>query len=188
MRFSRIRLSLLIRPHAIENNPFLRIQIKPLSSAKKKLSGISGHRTIRFSLQAASPPSESAYNRQGPFAPQALPRFNTTTNPSDSPQAGNAVHSPAPPFESRPPAGGVSQVPSQTIVACHPLSPRGAEQVHSSISSLPVLASPFLKGWPLLLKFNEAEPGSLSLRLTTLIHRAPTVSLPPPPSASLHVR
>ena len=97
------------------------------------------------------PSSQSAYNRQGSFAPRALPRFSTTTSPSDSPSTEHAVHSPAPSFESRPPADGVSQVPSQTIAACHPLSPRGAEQVHLSIASLLIQASPFRRGWPLLL-------------------------------------
>ena len=57
---------------------------RPVFSANA--SGIS----IRFSVLSVSfckrdmPLSESAYNRQGSFAPQALLRFNTTMNPSDS--------------------------------------------------------------------------------------------------------
>ena len=47
MRFSRIRLSLLIRHHAIEINLFLRIQIKPRSSAEN-FPGSPSFRTIRF--------------------------------------------------------------------------------------------------------------------------------------------
>src|SRR5215218_9456718 len=46
-----------------------------------------------------------------------------------------------------------------------PLSPRRAGQVHMPVSSLTVLASPSLAGWPLSSLLFEAEPGSLSLRL-----------------------
>jgi len=39
-------------------------------------------------------------------------------------------------------------------------------------------ASPFLGGWPFPCRINEAETGSLSLRLTSSPHQAPTERLP----------
>lgn len=61
-------------------------------------SGLSaGSSVMSFSFcKRYIPLSESAFNRQGSFAPQALPRFTTTASPPDFPQTKGAVHSPTP--------------------------------------------------------------------------------------------
>ncbi len=47
-------------------------------------------------------------------------------------------------------------------------------------------ASPLLEGWPLPISFNEAESGSLALRLTSSRLQASVVGSPPSPLDRLH--
>ena len=58
-----------------------------------------------------------------------------------------------------------SQVPVRSFRARRPQSPRRVPAVLAVMSSRRILASPKLTGWP-LPKSNEAESGSLPLRLT----------------------
>ena len=109
--------------------------------------------------------------RQGPFAPRALPRFLATMTPSDSRPGRPAVmHSrrrcPSVTPDAGPP-GRVSQVPR--LICRHPPSPTtpGSPTAALLVASRSVLASPLLAGWPLSTCCNEAESGSLALRLTS---------------------
>src|SRR4051812_7102232 len=53
-----------------------------------------------------------------------------------------------------------SQVPDGSVCARCLLSPRRVRPLHLVKASGPLLASPLLKGWPLSIKFNEADTSS----------------------------
>jgi len=53
-----------------------------------------------------------------------------------------------------------------------PLSPRRARQLPAPVASLPALGFTYPGRMATLKKFNEAEPGSLALRLTLSPHKA----------------
>jgi hypothetical protein len=122
-------------------------------------------------------------SEQGPFAPPELPGFDATMSPSDSHARRHGVMNSAGRLSATvpwPTRTWVSQVPGCSVSARRPLTPRGAQSLHTLVASRPVLASPSLAGWPLPL-LNGAETGSLALRLTDLPSEAATNgSLRPP--------
>ena len=67
-----------------------------------------------------------------------------------------------------------------SVDARRPLSPRRAERLPFLVSSPSVLASSSLADWPLSFLCNEAEPGSLTLRLTPLSPEASPRRITPP--------
>jgi hypothetical protein len=54
---------------------------------------------------------------------------------------------------------------SQSVSTRHPLSPRKARQLHTPVASLPTLGFTYPGRMATFEKFNEAEVGSLALRL-----------------------
>ena len=60
----------------------------------------------------------------------------------------------------------------QSVSTRRPLSPRRARQLHTSVSSLPALGFTYPGRMATPIKFNEAESGSLALRLAPSPHEA----------------
>src|SRR2546428_2382065 len=87
-------------------------------------------------LQSVPLPSESALPRQGPFAPQALPRFIATTSLSDSPASNpQLIVSLHVLLRRRNRRQGSPSLPNSTFPARCPLSPRRAPALLSNVSS-----------------------------------------------------
>ena len=146
---------------------------------------------------------------QGPLAPPRLDRsLIATTGLSDSPVSNTCLmdsicasfcssRNRSQGFDSlRSPFGlpsavylrfaPVPSLPKQTFPARCPQPPRRVPPLLLSIASRLVLASAILGAWPLSGFINEAESGSLALRLTGSLHGASTPELLPSPPASLH--
>jgi hypothetical protein len=118
-------------------------------------------------VQAAPISSDSARPRQGPLAPSCFQDFLATMGLSDSRLRQTArLFIPAYPVVPTPRRRGSPRFLGPSFRARFPLSPRGALQVHTPVASLQVsgltisgrLATPTLR--------NEADSGSLALRLT----------------------
>jgi len=60
----------------------------------------------------------------------------------------------------------------QSVSTRRPLSPREARQLHASVTSLPALGFAYPGRMATSTKFNEAETGSLALRLALSPHEA----------------
>ena len=60
----------------------------------------------------------------------------------------------------------------QSVSTRRPLSPRGARQLHTSVASLPTMGFTYPGRMATPRKFNEAETGSLALRLALSPHEA----------------
>ena len=109
---------------------------------------------------------------QGPFARPALPGVVTTMAPSESRHGRMAVMVSRRPLASRhtPPTGRPAGPPkflsalSTPAVPYHPGPPDGCTYL---LLRRQFQASPSLAGWPRPKKLNEAETGSLALRLTS---------------------
>jgi hypothetical protein len=128
--------------------------------------------------------------RQGTLAPRALPRFTATTSPSDSRLGRAAV------MHSRISLAGRHArrlvtgpgLPGSSLICRRPLSPLtpgSPSAARARCFTDGVRFRPFWKvdhyHW-----FNEAEMGSLTLRLTSSPSRASTARLPAPPPSRLH--
>jgi hypothetical protein len=125
---------------------------------------------------------------QGPLAPRALPRFLATTGLSDSPTARTQLISslrslPLAPLGQRP---GSPSLPNPTFPGRCPLSPRRVPALLANVSSRRMAGFSSSGRLATLNWCNEADSGSLALRLTGSLHGAPTRRLLPAPSASLH--
>jgi len=112
---------------------------------------------------------------QGPFAPQALPRFIATTSLSDSPASNPQLivllHVL---LRRRNQRQGSPSLPNPTFPARCPLSPRRAPLLHSNVSSHRMAGFNSSGSLAALIWFNEAVSGSLALRLTGLFDGAST--------------
>ena len=80
----------------------------------------------------------------------------------------------------------VSQVPRRSVDARCPLSPRAAHPLHVLVASRMVTGFIISGSLTAANWCNEAESGSLALRLTSSPPRAPTARLPAPPPSRLH--
>jgi hypothetical protein len=139
-------------------------------------------------LQSVPSPSESALPRQGRFAPRALPRFLATTSLSDS-HTPNARLMDSPGVSSRlwrNWSHGPPSLPNPTFPARCPLSPRRAPALLSNVSSHRMAGFNPSGSLAALIWFNEADSGSLALRLTGSLHRASARRLLTALSVSLH--
>jgi hypothetical protein len=90
-------------------------------------------------------------------------------NPSDSRPSRAAVmysRRPLAAFLRKPPLGRVSQVPDGSFGARRPLSPRGTRSPHMLVASRPMSGFALFGGLAVPRLCNEAETGSLALRLT----------------------
>ena len=128
---------------------------------------------------------------QGPLAPPRLDRsLIATTGLSDSPVSNTCLMDSicASFCSSRNRSQGSPSLPKQTFPARCPQPPRRVPPLLLNIASRLVLASAILGAWPLSGFINEAESGSLALRLTGSLHGASTPGLLPTPPASLHAR
>jgi hypothetical protein len=100
---------------------------------------------------------------QGSFAPRALPRFLTTTSLSDSrtrPLRRLWLPTKGCPLVAKETPKRASQVPDASFHTRRLLSPRKVQPLRLIEASGLLLASPLLKGWPLSISFNGAEPSS----------------------------
>jgi hypothetical protein len=68
----------------------------------------------------------------------------------------------------------------QSVSTRRPLSPRRARQLHTPVTSLPTLGFIYPGRMATLTKFNEAETGSLALRLALSPHEASPDWVAPP--------
>jgi len=139
-------------------------------------------------IEAEWRPSESIPFCQGPFAPRALPRFPATMGLSDSPAPNSRLMDSACvlPRSSRGRWQGSPSLPNLTFPARCPLSPRRAPPLFVNISSRRVSGFSFSGSLAVLTLCNEAQSGSLALRLTGSICGASAPELLPSLSASLH--
>jgi hypothetical protein len=118
-------------------------------------------------FQVAQLSSDSARPRQGPLAPSCFQDILATMGLSDSRLRQTArLFIPDHPVVPTPRRRGSPRFLGASFRARFPLSPRGALQVHTPVASLQVsgLAISGRLATPTLC--NEAESGSLSLRLT----------------------
>ena len=139
-------------------------------------------------LQSVPQPSESALPRQGPFAPQALPRFKATTSLSDS-HANNAQLMDSLCIWSRlrhNRSHGSPSLPNLTFPARCPHSPRRTPPLLVNIASRRMTGFGTSDRLALLTWCNEADSGSLALRLAGSLHGASTLRLLSALSVSLH--
>jgi hypothetical protein len=124
--------------------------------------------------------------RQGPFASRELPRFLTTTAPSDSRPGRWAV------MDSRPSlirkanhqAGSLRFLVDLSTPAV-PYHPGGFDRCKRSLLGDRFQASPSLEGWPSPDSVTRPK-GSLALRLTSSPSQASTAGLPRSPLGRLH--
>jgi hypothetical protein len=123
--------------------------------------------------QVAPFSSDSTCPRQGPLAPSCFQDFPATMGLSDSRlRSPDRLFIPGQPSVCSPYRSGSPRFLGASFRARFPLPPRGALQVPTPVASLQVsglavsgrLATPTLR--------NEADPGSLSLRLTRSQSRA----------------
>jgi hypothetical protein len=126
-------------------------------------------------LQAAHFLSYSAYPQQGPFAPRALPRFLTTMGLSDSHlrQISRLFIPRNPSAQGRATVG----LPGSSVhlsARAFPYHPGAPYRCTCLLLPCKFQASPHPAGWPLPVMCNEAETGSLSLRLTRSQSRGST--------------
>ncbi len=151
---------------------------------------VSAERTFsrsRTTSKRVSLPRSSTHYWPGPFAPRALPRFLTTMSRSDSRHGHHRQVIFSPPQldvrtrHARPGLPGSSADLYARAVPSHPGKPDGCM---CSLLHHRCLASPSPEGWPLPSLCNEAQPGSLSLRLTrSLTGASPAESLRPTPGS-----
>jgi hypothetical protein len=153
MQISRIRLSWQIHPVTIEelralHRRWLRRSLSPaepediqhlgsrFASGQSFCLGVQDcvDRRGDFS-QAALHVSDSAFCQQGPFAPRELPRFPTTTAPSDFRPCGtNWLCIPRRTSKSEPPARRISQVPRfLSRCALSPFTPESRTGAHACV-------------------------------------------------------
>src|SRR3989441_446828 len=138
-------------------------------------------------LQSVPLPSESALPRQGPFAPQALPRFIATTSLSDSPASNpQLIVLLLVLLRRRNRRQGSPSLPNATFPARCPLSPRRTPARLSNVSSHRMSGFNPSGSLAALIWFNEADSGSLALRLTGSLHGASARQLLATLSVSLH--
>jgi hypothetical protein len=114
--------------------------------------------------------------RQGPFARPALPGVVTTMSPSDSPQSQKMVIDSHRLLADRNassvrPLPGVSQVHDCSFDARCPQPPRAAQRLHPPVASSPVPGFTLSGRLATTNLRNEAESGSLALRLTSSSRR-----------------
>ena len=126
--------------------------------------------------------------RQGPFAPRALPRFNATMSLSDFPVSSTPLIDSRRTLmaSSRHPRQGSPSLPNSTFPARCPHSPRRSPSLLSNVSSQWISGFGISDRLADLSWCNEADTGSLALRLTGLIRGASTPRLLRSLSASLH--
>ena len=143
-------------------------------------SSVVGSKSKRLSL-----PFAETCLRQGSLAPPALPGFLATMNPADSRPGRSAVIHSRQALVSRPPAR-VSQVPRR-IFRCplSSLTPEGSVAALTRVFATDAGFAP-PERMATFGKFNEAETGSMTLRLTSLSSRASTEGLLPQPPSRLH--
>src|SRR5262249_11475069 len=121
---------------------------------------------VGISSKRISPPLVETRSWQGPLAPQALPWFLATMDPSDSPAGRTLVmfsHGPLVPSPTgAAPPEGVSQVPDDSVDARRPPSPPGAGSLHVLVAGRAVAGFPrFGRLATPKLTFHEAGTGSL---------------------------
>jgi len=124
--------------------------------------------------------------RQGPFARPALPGVLTTMNPSDSrPGLMGVIDSPHPLMPAASP-GRVSQVPR--LICRRPPPPITPESLTGAPARCFPVSGRLRPSWRVGRShwFNEAESGSLALRLTSSPQRASTIGSPRAPPLRLH--
>jgi hypothetical protein len=127
------------------------------------VSGPPFFRSVRL-RQAALPSSDSTSLLQGPFAPRALPRFLATTSLSATLWAVRGYLFPLP-VGSRLP-GGLPRFLSRSVLARRPQPPRRSRPVLAHFFPAHRRLHPVRRTGRSLLS-NEAESGSLPLRLTS---------------------
>ena len=131
---------------------------------------------------------ESASSCQGPLAPRALPRFRATMGLSDSPASSarlmDSTHAALRLGRSR--CLGSPSLPNPTVPTRCPHSPRRSPPLLVNIASRRIFGFGTFDRLADLTLCNEADTGSLALRLAGSLHGASTPELLPVLSASLH--
>ena len=164
----------------------LRPRIKSSVSVESVCSGSSLPRAaVRSSVdgfpQAALPPSDENASSFRPLRSTVVTRFFATMGLSDSRTGsprGYVFPQDVGPTCSHP--AGPPRFLDRSVPTRRPLSPRRAQQVLAPIASLPVSGFRFSGRLAALTLRNEAEPGSLTLRLAGSPHEAsPAGSLRP---------
>ena len=125
---------------------------------------------------------------QGPLAPRALPRFPATTGLSDSPTSRAPLMSSRRPLSPSSPnrQRGSPSLPNRTFPAPCPLSPQRVPALLVNVASPRMAGFRFSGRLATLRLCNQADAGSLALRLTASLRAAPTRRSLPALSASLH--
>src|SRR5262249_17344367 len=156
-----------------------------LSQFKPPCSSVLGRASKRISLLLTK-----TLARQGSFAPRELPRFFATISPSDSrPCPAAVIDSHRHSLRSLPGLlahGRVSQVPRLSFDARCPLSPRVVHPLHTLVASRMVSGFGTFGRLTTTDWCNEAETGSLALRLASSPSRSSTGRLPATPPSRLH--
>ena len=131
-------------------------------------------RNGRF-LQAAHFPSYSAYPQQGPLAPPCFQGFLATMGLSDSHMRQTSrLFIPSHPSALHRATVGLPGSSVHLSARAFPYHPEAPYRCTCPLLPCRFQASPHPAGWPHPLTCNEAEIGSLSLRLTRSWSRGPT--------------
>src|SRR2546428_6621384 len=148
-----------------------------------------GIRAVMGFLQSAPSPSESALPRQGPWAPPRLARgLLAPTGLSDSPAPNShLIDSLRVLLRRRNRRQGPPSLPNPTFPARCPLSPRRTPALLANVASRRITGFSPSGRLAALTWFNEADSGSLALRLTGSLHGASARQLLTALSVSLHV-